>query len=173
MLAVRSVGLRTTSRLSKASLTAFRMTNREIKTESIKPEEARTILDRQRLNRPSSPHFMIYEPQITWYGSIIHRMTGVGLSVGLYGFFLSYLAAPVVGAPFDASHIIDLVHSLPEWAKYTGKTIAAAPLVYHSLNGLRHLTWDTTRLLSNAAVTRSGYAVLAGTVIGTGALVLL
>jgi succinate dehydrogenase (ubiquinone) cytochrome b560 subunit len=69
----------------------------------------------------------------------------LSLFIGLYAFFLSYLAAPVVGLPIDSSHIIDFVHSLPEWAKYTGKTIAAAPFVYHTLNGLRHLTWDTTR----------------------------
>ena len=26
----------------------------------------------------------IYEPQITWYGSIIHRITGAGLATGKY-----------------------------------------------------------------------------------------
>ncbi len=56
--------------------------NRQIKTESIKPADARAILDKQRLNRPSSPHFTIYQPQITWLVSIAHRVTGTGLSVG-------------------------------------------------------------------------------------------
>jgi hypothetical protein len=58
--------------------------NRELKTESLKPEDMRAILDKQRLNRPSSPHMTIYEPQITWYASIFHRITGTGLSVGKY-----------------------------------------------------------------------------------------
>lgn len=103
--------------------------------------------------------------------------------------FLSYLAAPVVGIPIDSGHIVDFVHSMPEWAKYTGKTILAIPFTFHSLNGLRHLTWDSTKrrspfalhlhvtnpksVLSNSAVTRSGYAVVAGTIVGTVALVLL
>jgi hypothetical protein len=58
--------------------------NRELKTESLKPSDMRAILDKQRLNRPSSPHMTIYEPQITWYASIFHRITGTGLSVGKY-----------------------------------------------------------------------------------------
>lgn len=39
------------------------------------------ILNTQRLARPSSPHFTIYQPQLTWIGSIANRITGVGLSV--------------------------------------------------------------------------------------------
>lgn len=32
--------------------------------------------------RPMSPHFVIYEPQITWLGSIAHRITGIGFAFG-------------------------------------------------------------------------------------------
>lgn len=39
------------------------------------------LLNEQRALRPSSPHFTIYQPQITWYLSIINRITGTGLSV--------------------------------------------------------------------------------------------
>lgn len=39
------------------------------------------LLNQQRAQRPSSPHFTIYQPQITWYLSIINRITGTGLSV--------------------------------------------------------------------------------------------
>ena len=108
----------------------------------------------------------------------------------MYAFFLSYLAAPVVGIPLDSGHIVDFVHQLPEWAKLSGKTVLAAPFVYHSLNGVRHLAWDVTKGqfcaafdiiqlmpsllgLGNTAVKRSGYAVLAGTLVGTAALVMI
>ncbi|CAG7849092.1 Succinate dehydrogenase cytochrome B subunit, mitochondrial Flags: Precursor [Serendipita indica DSM 11827] len=173
MLAVRAVGLRPAIRASGISVMALRATSRGVKTESITTTDQRSILDKQRLNRPSSPHMTIYEPQITWYGSIAHRITGVGLSVGMYAFFLSYLAAPVAGIPFDSSAVVELVHGLPEWAKVAGKTVFAFPFAYHSLNGVRHLTWDSTKLLSNAAVTRSGYAVIAGAIISTAALVMM
>ena len=36
----------------------------------------------QRLGRPISPHFTIYQPQLTWYMSIAHRITGAALAVG-------------------------------------------------------------------------------------------
>lgn len=36
-----------------------------------------------RKGRPLSPHFTIYQPQITWIGSILHRVTGSGISLGL------------------------------------------------------------------------------------------
>lgn len=56
--------------------------SRNLQIQSI-PASSEEILNAQRLRRPSSPHFQIYQPQITWYGSIINRVTGVGLSAGL------------------------------------------------------------------------------------------
>jgi succinate dehydrogenase/fumarate reductase cytochrome b subunit len=61
----------------------------------------------------------------------------------LYGFTISYITAPVFGLGFDSISIIELVQGLPEWLKYAGKTVLAAPFAFHSLNGLRHLSWDT------------------------------
>lgn len=52
-----------------------------IQTESLPPSAAEQILNQQRLRRPSSPHFTIYQPQLTWLGSIAHRVFGSGLSV--------------------------------------------------------------------------------------------
>jgi hypothetical protein len=51
------------------------------------------ILNKQRLLRPSSPHFTIYQPQLTWLGSIFNRVTGVALSTctSLYFFHRSML----------------------------------------------------------------------------------
>ncbi|KAG8997729.1 cytochrome b subunit of succinate dehydrogenase, Sdh3p [Tulasnella sp. JGI-2019a] len=130
-------------------------------------------LNAQRLLRPSSPHFTIYEPQITWLASIANRITGAGLSVLLYGFSIGYLIGPVIGVPIDSAHIVELAHSLPEWAKVTGKTILAAPFAFHSLNGIRHLSWDSAKLMSVKAVTRSGYAVLAASAVSTVYLVMM
>jgi Succinate dehydrogenase/Fumarate reductase transmembrane subunit len=52
-----------------------------VQTQSLKPDDGAVILNTQRLARPSSPHFTIYQPQLTWLGSIANRVTGVGLSV--------------------------------------------------------------------------------------------
>lgn len=52
-----------------------------VQTQSLPPSAAEKILNEQRLKRPSSPHFTIYQPQLTWIGSIANRVTGAGLSV--------------------------------------------------------------------------------------------
>jgi hypothetical protein len=52
-----------------------------VQTQSLKPDEATVILNTQRLKRPTSPHFTIYQPQLTWVASIANRITGAGLSV--------------------------------------------------------------------------------------------
>ncbi len=57
---------------------------RSIQTESFPPSAAQGILNKQRLLRPSSPHFTIYQPQLTWVASIAHRVAGAGISVREY-----------------------------------------------------------------------------------------
>jgi len=151
------------------SITAKRF----VQTESITPAAEQDILNSQRLKRPSSPHFTIYQPQLSWIGSIANRVTGVGLSVLLYGFSISYIVAPAFGVPFDSADIISLVQSLPEWAKVTGKVILAAPFTYHGINGFRHLSWDMGKLLTVRGAWRSGYTVIAASAVATVALVFM
>lgn len=60
--------------------------NRTVQTQSLPPSASIEILNSQRINRPSSPHFTIYQPQLTWLGSIANRVTGSALSVRTYSF---------------------------------------------------------------------------------------
>ncbi|OBZ72150.1 Succinate dehydrogenase cytochrome B subunit, mitochondrial [Grifola frondosa] len=143
---------------------------RTIQTTSLPPSASQEILNQQRLRRPSSPHFTIYQPQLTWLSSIANRVTGSGLGVLLYGYALAYLVAPSV---FDSAHVIEVVAGLPDIVKYAGKTILAAPFAFHSLNGLRHLSWDMGKFLSLKGSYNAGYAVLGATAVTTVALVLL
>ncbi|CAE6465235.1 unnamed protein product [Rhizoctonia solani] len=138
-----------------------------VQTESLPPSAATDILNAQRVKRPSSPHFTIYQPQITWLGSIANRFTGGALSAGLYAFALAYLAGPVVGIPVDTAHIVDLVATLPGWFKYAVKGALGMSFSFHSWNGIRHLLWDAGRLMSNQAVRTSGYAVIGLSVVTT------
>ncbi|EIW57998.1 succinate dehydrogenase cytochrome b560 subunit [Trametes versicolor FP-101664 SS1] len=143
---------------------------RSIQTESLTPKVQEHILNEQRLRRPSSPHFTIYQPQLTWIASIANRVTGAGLSVLLYGYALAYLVAPTT---FDSTHVIEIISSLPDAVKYAGKVILAAPFAFHSLNGLRHLGWDMGKFLTLKGAYGSGYAVLAATAVSTVGLVLM
>ncbi|PFH50971.1 hypothetical protein AMATHDRAFT_75266 [Amanita thiersii Skay4041] len=137
---------------------------RALKTQSMPPSAMTEILNKQRLNRPSSPHMTIYQPQLTWIASIANRFTGVGLSVLLYGFSLAYLVAP---GTFDSAHIIEFVAGLPDGVKYAGKAILAAPFTFHSFNGLRHLGWDMGKFLSVKSAYSTGYVVLGATALST------
>lgn len=89
-------------------------------------------------SRPLSPHLQIYRPQLTSLLSIIHRSTGVALCVGAVGLVWGVVAAGL-GADAYASFIAFAVSIF-------GRLLTAAfvfCLVYHWLNGLRHLAWDT------------------------------
>ncbi|KAI0346246.1 succinate dehydrogenase cytochrome b560 subunit [Trametopsis cervina] len=176
MFSTRATGLRhafrqaaLSSKSSQSQAVRTTIAKRSVQTQSLPPSAADKILNEQRLKRPSSPHFTIYQPQLTWVGSIANRITGTGLSVLLYGYALAYLVAPET---FASANVIELIHGLPEAVKYTGKTILAAPFAFHSINGLRHLAWDSGRLLTLKGAYTSGYAVLGASAIATVGLVL-
>ncbi|THH10311.1 hypothetical protein EW145_g1416 [Phellinidium pouzarii] len=143
---------------------------RGIQTEFHPSPKAREILDAQRLKRPSSPHFTIYQPQLTWIGSIANRAAGTTLSVLLYGFTISYVVFPLVGAPFSSTDVVEFISALPESVKYGCKALLAAPFAFHTWNGLRHLAWDSGKFLTLKGAYTSGYAVLGATAVSTIAL---
>jgi len=129
-------------------------------SENVTQDQAYSILVAQRKLRPVSPHLSIYQPQLTWYGSAVNRITGAALSGGIYAFALAYLAAPALGLHLESASIAAAFGALPVAAKVGIKGIIALPFTYHSWNGIRHLIWDTGRSLDIKGVYRSGYVVL-------------
>ena len=108
--------------------------------------------------RPLSP-FMLgqyYRFQLTSALSFVHRMTGVGLSVGtllLAGWLVALAAGPQPYALF-AQHM----------TAWYGQVLLFGwswSLLYHLCNGIRHLFWDAGKGFELATAYRSGYAVLA------------
>lgn len=87
--------------------------------------------------RPLSPHLQVYKPQLTSMMSIMHRGSGVALCAG---------------AVLIAIGLLALADGYESWTYFRaqcgtviGKLVIAAfllALVYHWLNGLRHLGWD-------------------------------
>lgn len=69
-------------RRQERNLTTVRAASTSAKapTTILSQKEALELLNEQRSLRPNSPHLTIYEPQLTWYGSIANRITGTGLS---------------------------------------------------------------------------------------------
>ena len=115
--------------------------------------------------RPLSPHLQIYRPQLTSIMSISHRATGAALATGtlLLCFWLVALAAGDVWYSI-ATTVIG--HPIGVFILF-GYSVA---LVYHALNGVRHLTWDRGIGLTIPAVYRSGQIVLLLTVMITASI---
>ena len=105
--------------------------------------------------RPLSPHLQVYKPQLTSVMSIIHRASGVALCAG---------------AVLIAIGLLALADGYESWTYFRaqcgtliGKLIIAAfllALVYHWLNGLRHLGWDAGYGLDIKATYTTGKVVL-------------
>ena len=115
--------------------------------------------------RPLSPHLQVYRWQITMVMSILHRATGVGLGFGAFALAWWLLAVAEGGESY---------RSAAEWLASPLGLIALAgfslALVYHLLNGLRHLLWDIGWGFDIPDVYRSGYAVAILTVVLTAAM---
>src|SRR6476646_412349 len=116
------------------------------------------------MERPLSP-FMFpiwYRFQITSALSILHRLTGIALAVGsiLLVWWLVALAAG--GKLFAATHAFI--------ASPIGMLLLfcwSVAFFYHLCNGVRHLAWDAGYGFELRSAYRSGYGVLAATVVLT------
>ncbi len=112
--------------------------------------------------RPLSPHLQIYRPQITSMMSILHRITEVMLSLGAFG-LAWWLVAVSRGGESYATVAGLLASPLGKIALF-GFSLA---LIYHLLNGIRHLLWDAGWGFQIPQVYRSGYVVAGLTVVLT------
>ena len=122
------------------------------------------MADVNRGNRPLSPHLQICRPQLTSVLSIVHRMTGVGLTLGAV-LVVWWLLAAATGPEYFA--IVDGL--LTSWIGYLVLLGSTWALAYHLLNGIRHLAWDMGYGFELETVDRSGIAVL----VGSGVLTIL
>jgi succinate dehydrogenase (ubiquinone) cytochrome b560 subunit len=61
-----------------------------VQIQSLPSSASEEILNAQRLKRPSSPHFTIYQPQLTWLSSIANRATGGALSARMSPFLMDH-----------------------------------------------------------------------------------
>jgi succinate dehydrogenase / fumarate reductase cytochrome b subunit len=106
-------------------------------------------------DRPLSPHLSIYRWPITMALSILHRMTGVALSLGLV-VFVAWLFNAATGP--DA-----YVAFMSVMNTFLGKLLLIGwsfAFFFHLSNGARHLLWDTGRGLEKEQADRSAWFVL-------------
>ena len=115
--------------------------------------------------RPLSPHLQVYRPQLTSIMSIMHRASGAVLATGSLLVALWLVALAAGSAVFNP--VADAMqHPLGQLVVF-GYSLA---LVYHGLNGIRHLMWDLRIGLEIKQVYQSGYLVFGLTFLVTAAL---
>jgi succinate dehydrogenase cytochrome b subunit len=88
-------------------------------------------------DRPLSPHLSIYRWPITMTLSILHRATGLALSVGLVVFVAWLFSAAAGAASYTA--VVSALASTPGKVCLIGWSFA---FFFHLSNGIRHLVWD-------------------------------
>jgi len=118
--------------------------------------------------RPLSPHLTIYRWPITMTLSILHRMTGVALSVGLIAFVTWLEAIAYDAVSYDA--VMQLTGSFIGQVLLLGWCFS---FFFHLSNGIRHLIWDTGRLFEKSQADASAWFVLVATAFMTASFWLL
>lgn len=106
-------------------------------------------------SRPLSPHLQVYRWQVSNTLSILHRMTGVALSVGAVA-LVSWLLALAAGQS-SFQQINGLFGSLVGQLLLLGWSFA---FFYHLCNGIRHLAWDVDRGFDKHFARKSGLVVV-------------
>jgi succinate dehydrogenase / fumarate reductase cytochrome b subunit len=89
------------------------------------------------IERPLSPHLQVYRPQITSILSILHRITGVFLTLGTV--LLTWWLVSAAYGPEAFARSQGFLGSVIGHLVLWGFTFS---LFYHLANGIRHLLWD-------------------------------
>lgn len=95
------------------------------------------MTETNRGNRPLSPHLTIYRPELNSTLSILHRVTGVGLTLGAALCVWWFLAAATGADDFARADGV-----LTGWLGGPVLVLSMVALWYHACNGVRHLLWD-------------------------------
>ena len=113
-------------------------------------------------DRPLSPHLSIYRWPVTMASSILHRGTGLAMSLG-FVLFVLWLADMAVGRDAYAA-FMTVMDSTVGRILLIGWSWA---FFYHLANGIRHLVWDAGHGFEKSQANASAWVVIAGSVLAT------
>lgn len=112
--------------------------------------------------RPLSPHLSIYRWPITMTLSILHRVTGVMLSLGFI-----VLAAWLLSAADGADAHSRFAEIMQSAAGRTLLALLSFAFFFHLSNGIRHLVWDLGYGFEIAQANASSWVVIISTLVLT------
>ena len=103
--------------------------------------------------RPLSPHLQIYRWRWTMFFSIMHRMTGVIITVGV-----AFLCIKLMAFGFLDAHLFDTIYYYGKTVIFQlAKLIFAWALLVHYCLGIRHLIFDVGKFINLRGGRFSGY----------------
>jgi len=120
------------------------------------------MADVNRGNRPLSPHLTVFNQSYTGTLSILHRITGIGLSLATILVVWWFLAAAT-----NAEYFAFVDGLITSWLGGLVMIGSLWALWYHFCTGLRHLYWDTGRGFDLEGVRKSGMAIVGGSAVLT------
>ena len=113
-------------------------------------------------DRPLSPHLSIYRWPVTMATSILHRGTGLAMSLG-FVLFVFWLADMAVGRNAYAAFMTAMDSTVGRilligwsWAFF-----------YHLANGIRHLVWDVGYGFEKRQANASAWVVIVWSALAT------
>src|ERR1700760_2837250 len=109
--------------------------------------------------RPTSPHALIYRWEIGMFLSILHRVTGAFLGMGLLA--LSYWLIALASGPGSYAGAVRLLSSPIGLLLLLGWTFS---FMFHLLNGVRHLFWDAGKGFERTARHASAWFAVLGAI---------
>jgi len=118
--------------------------------------------DGSTIRRPLSPHAGIYRWPVTMFASILNRVTGVALTVGLL--LLVWWLVAAASGPEQFALVQEFLHSPLGLLVLVGWTAA---LFYHLFAGLRHLAWDMGLGFAKPTLDAITWVVFAATGVAT------
>lgn len=118
--------------------------------------------------RPLSPHLQIYRWPPTMATSIVHRVTGVALTVGMAG--LAWWLMALASGPDAYDTFQAIIFTIPGQIVVFGFVWS---LSFHILNGVRHLAWDIGYGFEPKFANRVSVAIILGSVAIAAALYLV
>lgn len=110
----------------------------------------------KKTGRPVSPHITVYAFPVVAISSVMVRITGGMLSVGLGG-----VAGVALIGGVDAPSVI-MASLAASGVAPVAKFAVGYPLIYHFCGGVRHAVWDhMPETLQNASVEQASWVLFA------------
>jgi succinate dehydrogenase / fumarate reductase cytochrome b subunit len=111
--------------------------------------------------RPLSPHLSVYRFLHTLALSILHRITGLWLAIGLCALVYWLVSAAAGEGEYARANAL-----LGAWYSRVLLLLWLGAYCYHFVNGLRHLCWDAGLGLEKLQVRRTARLVLIVALLG-------